>query len=148
MCIYIYIYIYIYIQTRHPPETFQGAISGSIVAGRESKLSEFRDVVFEDVVFDNNSRYLTLHSDFTGYGVTELLLSNTTSSNTTSLNSRAVGLLDLCLLPSIVLLSTSWRTAPACATKVPFSPALPHPPPHPCATQAMKGTKGVPRKGV
>ena len=50
--------------------------------------SEFRDVVFEDVVFDNDRFSLILHLDVALYGVTELLLSNTTSSNTTSLNSR------------------------------------------------------------
>ena len=44
-------------------------------------------MVFEDVVLDNNRCYLILYLDFTLYGVTELLLSNTTSSNTTSLNS-------------------------------------------------------------
>ena len=49
---------------------------------------EFKDVVFEDVVFDNNRFYLILYLDFTWYGVAELLLSNTTSSNTTSLNSQ------------------------------------------------------------
>ena len=30
-----------------------------------SEVSEFRDVVFEDVVFDNNRCYLVLYLDFT-----------------------------------------------------------------------------------
>ena len=38
-------------------------------------VSEFRDVVFDDVVFDNNCCYLILYVWFTSYGVTELLLS-------------------------------------------------------------------------
>ena len=50
---------------------------------------EFKDVVFEDVVFDNN-RFATLLSIvFIVTSMPDLLLSNTTSSNTTSLNSRA-----------------------------------------------------------
>ena len=59
-------------------------------------ISEFRDVVFEDVVFDNNRCYLILSLDFTLYGVPELSLSNTASSNTTSLNSR-----DMLLAPRL-----------------------------------------------
>ena len=55
-----------------------------------SNIREFKDAVFEDVVFDNNMCYLILYLKFTWYGVTKLSLSNSTSSNTTSLNSRLV----------------------------------------------------------
>ena len=58
--------------------------------GIMATISEFRDVVFEDVVFDNDRCNLILYLDFAQYVVTELPLSNTTSSNTTSLNSRPI----------------------------------------------------------
>ena len=49
---------------------------------------EFKDMVFEDVVFDNNSCVTLLDIVFIVTSMPNLLLSNTTSSNTTSLNSR------------------------------------------------------------
>ena len=48
---------------------------------------EFRDVVFEDVVFDNNSSVTPYKVSYSYRIRSKLLLSNTTSSNTTSLNS-------------------------------------------------------------
>ena len=33
-------------------------------AGKAAEVSEFRDVVFEDVVFDNNRFYFILYLDF------------------------------------------------------------------------------------
>ena len=51
-------------------------------------LSEFRDVVFEDVVIDNNRFDIDVTIETIYNRVTKLLLSNNTSSNTTSLNSR------------------------------------------------------------
>ena len=62
-----------------------------VISGNDKhthKHREFKDVVFEDVVFDNN-RFATLLSIvFIVTSMPDLLLSNTTSSNTTSLNSR------------------------------------------------------------
>ena len=49
---------------------------------------EFKDVVFEDVVFDNNRSGIDVTIKTKDNRVANLLLSNTTSSNTTSLNSR------------------------------------------------------------
>ena len=49
---------------------------------------EFKDVMFEDVVFDNNRFEIDVTINTIDDRVTKLLLSNTTSSNTTSLNSR------------------------------------------------------------
>ena len=56
---------------------------------------EFKDVVFEDAVFDNNTCYLQFNHYYTydshitlSWLTTLLLLSNSTSSNATSLNSR------------------------------------------------------------
>ena len=45
-------------------------------------------MVFEDVVFDDNSFDIDVTIQTIYNRVTQLLLSNTTSSNTTSLNSR------------------------------------------------------------
>ena len=52
------------------------------------EFSEFKDVVFEDVVFDNNSSVTPYLVKYTYRIRHNLLLSNTTSSNTTSLNSE------------------------------------------------------------
>ena len=60
---------------------------GAFVRG----VREFKDVVFEDVVFDNDRFDIDVEIQTTIYNrVTQLLLSDTTSSNTASLNSRGV----------------------------------------------------------
>ena len=54
-------------------------------------IREFKDVVFEDVVFDDNNSFVTLLSIVVPVtSMPNLLLSNTTSSNTTSLNSQSM----------------------------------------------------------
>ena len=49
---------------------------------------EFKDVVFEDVVFDNNSSVTPYQAKYKYRIRYVILLSNATSSNTTSLNSE------------------------------------------------------------
>ena len=51
-------------------------------------FSEFGDVAFEDAVFDNNRFGIDVTIETMDSRVTHLSLSNTTSSNTTSPNSR------------------------------------------------------------
>ena len=53
-------------------------------------IREFKDVVFEDVVFDSNRFDIDVTIKAIDNRVTKLLLSNTTSQNTTSLNSRVI----------------------------------------------------------
>ena len=58
--VYMYIYIYIYIYTYYAhARVSAGALMGMATSGGWAALAtlarEFRDVVFEDVVFDNNS---------------------------------------------------------------------------------------------
>ena len=57
---------------------------------RWTSVREFRDVVFEDVVLDNNS-YVTPYKVTYSYRIRskQILLSNPTSSNTTSPNSES-----------------------------------------------------------
>ena len=96
MYIYIYIYIYVYIYIVYQPEQVLSFVLHGILRSElrnpniseKIYVSEFRDVVFEDMVFDNSSVYLILYLGVTLYGVAQLLLFNTTSSITTSLNSR------------------------------------------------------------
>ena len=66
-----------------------GSEAGTARGGRGRSDSEFRDVVFEDVVFDDNSS-VAPHQVTSNYRIRlNILLSNTTSSNTTSLNSES-----------------------------------------------------------
>ena len=65
ICIYIYTYVYMYIyiykhMTTRPPDQ-EGRESDRAFSFSQGWLArESRDVVFEDVVFDNNRLYLIL----------------------------------------------------------------------------------------
>ena len=81
VCIHIYIYIYIYICTHCTVPQAGGENVWAL-------YREFKDVVFEDVVFDDHS-YVTQYKVKSSRRIRyKLLLSNATSLNTTSLNSR------------------------------------------------------------
>ena len=90
-CYYRYHYHYHYCYDLSLPYIYKLLVIGIL------GIREFKDVVFEDVVFDNNifgihvTLKKTIHNRFT-----QLLLSNTTSSNTTSLNSRGIKMSPQC----------------------------------------------------
>ena len=77
VCMYVYIYIYIYTYARRckrldgaslgpPHRRLRPRRGHGCIGGVSSPSSrEFKDEVFEDVVFDNNRFYLILYLDVT-----------------------------------------------------------------------------------